>query len=206
MSSSARKDLAAVSCITHKELKAARGRAARSAGWLFASTPDGFVVQFAEFVGAVSLGQRHFFLADLFEAAPEIDIVIHDDACHLRKCAASRASKSPLARSLAYPQVKYVVDRFHLKGHVDHWCKQHCAHTSPENEKSLQDVNTSVCEQQLSKLGRYKFMVSTTGAAIGAFFLQEVVELHNKERARHAPSKWCHWRGRQRASHRRRGA
>ena len=189
VSSSAGKDLAAVSCNTHKELKAARGRAARSAGWLFASTPDGFVVHLAEFVGAESLGQRYFFLADLLEAAPEIDIVIHDDACHLRKYAASRAGKSPLARRLAYPQVKYVIDRFHSKGHVDHWCKQHCMHTSPENEKALQGVNTSVCEQQFSKLGRYKFMVSKMGAAIGAFFLNEVVELRNKERARHAPSK-----------------
>ena len=50
-------------------------------------------------------------------------------------------------------------------------------------------MNTTVCEQQFSKLGRYKLMVSKMGAAIGAFFLHEVVELRNKTRARHAPSK-----------------
>ena len=50
----------------------------------FASTPE------AKFVGAERLCQRDFFLADLLEAAPEIDIVIHDDACQLRKYAASR--------------------------------------------------------------------------------------------------------------------
>ena len=64
VSSSAGKNLA------HKELKAARSCAARSAGWLFASTPDGFVVHLAEFVGAERLGQRYFFLADFLEAAP----------------------------------------------------------------------------------------------------------------------------------------
>ena len=49
------------------------------------------MVHVAEFVGAEGLGQRYFFLADLLEAAPEIDIVTHHDACHLRKYAASRA-------------------------------------------------------------------------------------------------------------------
>ena len=206
VSSTAGRDFAAVSCITHKELKVVRCRAARSAGWLFASTSDGFVVHLAEFVGTESLGRRYFFLADLLGAAPEIDIVIHDDACHLRKYAASRASKSSSARRLGYPRVKYVIDRSHSKGHVDHWCKQHCMHTLPENEKSLQGVNTSVCKQQFSKLGRYKFMVLLMGAAIGAFLLHEVVALRNKERVRYDPSKCCLWRGRQPARHRRRGA
>ena len=62
---------------------------------------------------------------------------------------------------------------------MDHWCKHHCMHPSPENDKALQELNTSVCEQQFSKLG----------AAIDVFFLHEVVELRNKERARHAPGK-----------------
>ena len=85
--------------------------------------------------------------------------------------------------------MNYVIDRFHSTGHEDHWCKQHCMQTWPENDKALQGVNTTVCEQQFSKLGRYKLVVSKMGAATGAFFLHEVVELRNKTRAKHAPSK-----------------
>ena len=141
----------------------------RSLGWMVFCFHTGWLCgAFGRIRRGGKLGPE-IFLSDLLEAAPEIDIVIHDDACHLRKYAASRACKSPLARRLAYPQVKCVIDRFHSKGHVDHWCKQHCMHTSPENEKALQGVNTSVWEQQFSKLGRYKFMVSKMGAAIGAF-------------------------------------
>ena len=62
--------------------------------------------------------------------------------------------------------------------------------TPRPRREGVAGVNTSVCEQQFSKLGRCKFMVSKKmGAAIGAFFLHEVVELRNKESARHAPSK-----------------
>ena len=140
---------------------------------------NGIVVHLAEFVGAESLGQRYFFLADLLEEGWENDTVNTTIVSNL-------ALANLRLRRLAYPQVKYVTDRFHSKGHADHWCKQHCMHSSPENGKALQGVNTSVCEQQFSKLGRYKFMVSKMGAAIGSLSLHEVVEPRNEERARHA--------------------
>ena len=66
--SSARSDLNATSCATRKESTVSRTRCARSAGWLFACTPAGFIVHMKEFYGAESLGQRYVFLGELFEA------------------------------------------------------------------------------------------------------------------------------------------
>ena len=52
--------------------------------------------------------------------------VCYDDACHLTKFAKnfSRADLTPQAKQLA--SVQMVVDKMHMKGHVDKWCKKNC--------------------------------------------------------------------------------
>ncbi len=85
-----------------------------------------------------------------------------------------------MAKKLAYPGMKYVVDRFHSRGHVDAWCKANCLHTSPENVALMAGVNSSVCEQQFSSLGRYKYAVSKMGRSTASFYVNEVIELRNK--------------------------
>ena len=187
--SSARSELDATRCSTHKESSVARSRCSRSAGWLVAATPGGMIVHLKEFRGAESLGQRYFFLGDVLQAAPEVEAVVHDDACHLRKYVDKRARRSPLASAMAHPRVKYVIDRFHAKGHKDPWCLANCMWSSPENEELIQQLrrpgakfNDSICEQLFSKLGRHKFVVSKMGMATSAFYLNEVAELRNLER------------------------
>ena len=169
-----------MSCSTHRESTVSRSRCARSAGWLVACTPGGFVVHLKEFYGAESLGQRYFFLGELFEALGGITTIVHDDACHLRRCVAKRAQQSELAKAMAYPQVRYVAVRFRSKDHKDAWCADNCLHTSPANLACTQGVNSSVCEQQFSKLGRRKYVVSKMGEATGTFSLNEVTELRNR--------------------------
>ena len=61
---------------------------------------------------------------------------IYDDACHLTKFAKdpSRADLTLQAKQVA--SVQMVVDKMHMKGHVDKWCKQNCdAKTFPELDK-----------------------------------------------------------------------
>ena len=65
------------------------------------------------------------FLARLKDLFPDMCVCVHDDACHLRRFADKRASLSLLAHELSYPQMKYILDRFHAPGHVDQWCKEH---------------------------------------------------------------------------------
>ena len=62
---------------------------------------------------AESLPQRYFFLARLKERFPGLSVIIHDDACHLRRFADRREHDSEFAASLAFPNITYIVDRFH---------------------------------------------------------------------------------------------
>ena len=127
------------------------------------------------------------FLGEVFEAMKGVTTVIHDDACHLRKYASRREGQSDLARRLAFPNTRYIVDRFHARGHVDIWCKQNCMHDSPDNVHTWEQArcgaertNCSICEQLFSKVGRHKFVVSKMGRATSMFYLHEVFELRNK--------------------------
>uniref|UniRef100_A0A1X7UCQ9 Uncharacterized protein n=1 Tax=Amphimedon queenslandica TaxID=400682 RepID=A0A1X7UCQ9_AMPQE len=45
--------------------------------------------------------------------------IIHDDGCHLKKYALHRSSNF-------ISQLTIVVDKFHMKGHTDKWCKENC--------------------------------------------------------------------------------
>ncbi len=61
---------------------------------------------------------------------------------------------SEFAKTLAFPRMHYVTDRFHGRNHVDPWCLAHCSPDVPANKEVLADTNTSVAEQQFSVLGR----------------------------------------------------
>jgi hypothetical protein len=99
-------------------------------------TPDGFIVHLKEYVGAESLPQRYFFLSEILQKAPSVKLVIHDDACHLRKYADGRKGDSEAAKLLAFPSVQYVTDRLHARGHVDSWCLANCAPDAEVNREA----------------------------------------------------------------------
>ena len=183
-------DLAALECTTHKlggkpRSRSARvgrrRRRARSGGFLLAITPDGFVTDAFEFMGAESCAQRHLFLARLKTFYPGLHVVCHDDACHLRRFAARWAQRGHLASTLADPQMKYILDRFHASGHKDPWCLAHVHPGTEENAALLLDANTSACEICFSWWSRYKHMFRTMGRWTGNFFAQEVIDLRNED-------------------------
>ena len=101
---SAPHDLASTSCTTHKE--GTRGyqklvRQGRMCGWLIATTSSGIIVHAKEFAGAESVPQRYFLLAEIAARVPDLAVVVHDDACHLRKFASKRQDHSALAKRMA---------------------------------------------------------------------------------------------------------
>lgn len=55
-----------------------------------------------------------------------IDYICYDDACHLRKFSRNpiRANLTNYTKKLA--SVEMVVDKMHMRGHTDPWCKQFC--------------------------------------------------------------------------------
>jgi len=54
------------------------------------------------------------------------DYICYDDACHLRKFARNSIRSNLTSQSTALASVEMVVDKMHMKGHVDPWCKENC--------------------------------------------------------------------------------
>lgn len=178
-------ELASLSCTTHKmkPTRIARPRRKRknnrSGGFLVSVTPEGFVTDAFEFMGAESCVQRYFFVARLKELFPELKVVFHDDACHLRRFAHRYRGVNALAASIAYPAMRYILDRFHAPGHVDPWCLANCHPENDENKGCMTGVNSQSCEILFQWLARYKHIFRKMNRWTANFFIQEVVSLHN---------------------------
>ena len=132
-----------------------------------------------EFYGSESLSQRYFFIAELKQKFPGLNVIVHDDACHLRKFATARSGDSELAFNLAFPQVAYVTDGFHSTGHIDEWCKANCDPKLPHNAELVKDVNTSICEQTFRETNRFKYMVQHMHRFTATVFVNEIMDLRN---------------------------
>lgn len=175
-------DLAATTCKTHKESSSGYSklvRQGRLSGWLIATTSNGIIVHAKPFMGAESVSQRYFFLAEIAAKVPELYVIIHDDACHVRRFAHKHQGRSELGRRLAFPRMHYIIDKLHAKGHVDEWCKQHCNPSVPQNAELIAGVKTSMCETVNSVIGRHKYMLRHMRGLTGAFFMHEVFEIRN---------------------------
>ena len=64
------------------------------------------------------------------------EFIRYDDGCHLHKYANKcRATLTDTTRKLA--QMKIVIDKMHMAGHIDSWHKEHC---DPRKFKELENV------------------------------------------------------------------
>ena len=194
-------ELAACACRTHKmgaqkkrprdvvehgDGRVAKARRVRTGGVLLAASPDGMVMDVDEFMDAESLVQRYFFMSRVVDDFPEITVCVHDDACHLRRFADRRKNGTALAQRLAWPSMRYFVDRFHSKGHVDPWCAENCSPDTQEAREVLAGVDTSRCEQLFRKLNGFKKSFRSMGRATAMFYLSEMVDAMNEHALRKA--------------------
>ncbi|CAJ1430988.1 unnamed protein product, partial [Effrenium voratum] len=159
-------DRSATRCATHKEHK---------------KTGSGKVIHAKEFIGSEALSQRYFFLAELAEAVPELRVLCHDDACHLRKYATKYAEASPLSQRLAFPNMQrlYVIDRLHAANHKDQWGKEHCDADTEANCDLLKGFNSSAAEMTNSVVSRHKFAIRQVKLWTRSFYMHEVLASRN---------------------------
>ena len=75
--------------------------------------------------------------------------------------------------------MKYIVDKFHSRGHVDAWCVANCGPNVPENSEVVTEINTSICEITFAWLARFKRMTRKMNQFSFWFFDQEVVYERN---------------------------
>ena len=75
----------------------------------------------------------------IYQFSPTIvEFIVYDDGCHLRRFAqhSSRSNVTPTAQKLS--QIEVVVDKLHMEGHVDKWCKDNC---DPRHFEALKNVS-----------------------------------------------------------------
>ena len=126
-----------------------------------------------------------------------IDFICYDDACHLRKFSSNpaHADLTPQLKTLA--KIKMVVDRMHMKGHIDQWCKQNSDAKNLEALKKVRkcvvrdvvsnntvylyiQIDTEVCEQVFSWLSRCSKMTKRMDQHTVLSFILYLCELHNR--------------------------
>jgi len=111
--------------------------------------------------------------------ASELKVLVHDDACHLRRFAGKRHGQSEMAARLAYPCIQYIIDKMHAEGHVDQWCKENCHPDVPGNAEAIRGVRAPACETVNSVVGRHKFALRHMRRRTASFFMHEVIQVRN---------------------------
>ena len=91
-------------------------RQARTAGFLFAVTESGLLLDVMELIGAESLSQRYHFTAQCAHRLPSLRCIVHDDSCHLKAMCLRQREGSPLAERLA--NFDFIIDEFHASGRI----------------------------------------------------------------------------------------
>lgn len=73
--------------------------------------------------------------------------VIYDDGCHLKKFAQNPSRRDVTETAERLSDVSIVVDKMHMKGHKDRWCKENC---DVRNIEDLKEVN--IDEEEIMRL------------------------------------------------------
>ena len=175
-----------VSCRTIKMKKRVNRR---SGGWLVACDEQGFIMGAMEFLGGESLTQRAALVSRMIGEYPTVATVIHDDACHLRLF---MDRWFPLCPHLRYPQVGFVIDKFHSASHTDTFCRQNCSPKTAENSARLQGVNTSACEILFQWLSGFKASFRHMNRLTAQFFVPELLLMRNEWRSQQQTRKRKH--------------
>ena len=65
------------------------------------------------------------------------EFICYDDGCHLRKYAHNSRRKDLTETTKRLAEIEIVVDKMHMSGHTDKWCKTYC---DPNKFAKLEDV------------------------------------------------------------------
>ncbi|CAH1255647.1 Hypp1583 [Branchiostoma lanceolatum] len=116
-----------IKCNTQKDKSGVRLNAI-SAGVLAFLKPCNIILGLHELYLAESKSQVYGHLHSLLSRSEmgKTEYIIYDDACHLRKFARNPARSDATETTRRLANMEMLVDRMHMRGHVDPWCKKHC--------------------------------------------------------------------------------
>ena len=141
---------------------------------------QGMIVDIQELVCAESLSQRYCFLSRLASRWPQLAIVCHDDACHLKLFALQHRRSTAIAERMA--TMDFIVDRFHAPGHCGEYCAQHCLPTIEENKGLLGTFPTEIAEIVNSEMTPLGHTIHHMGKFFAQLVVSECTDVHNLSR------------------------
>lgn len=53
-------------------------------------------------------------------------MICYDDACHLKKFSTNSKRSELTVQSRQLAEIDMAVDKMHMRGHIDSWCKDKC--------------------------------------------------------------------------------
>lgn len=166
-------------CMIRKEDAIPCMKKTRTTGVMLAVYNCGIVCGFAEIFSHESATQVTSFLLDLIEHLKDFKKwFIYDNACHLKKYMKKSMSLTT-DRAIKLSQVQFVIDRLHIKNHVDAECKK----TYNANLYSeLKAINTVVCEETNFWFSRYKYIAKHMNSERYFFFIYIILNTYNEEK------------------------
>ena len=177
------------SCRTHKESAKDAHAAARTAGFLFAVTKSGLLLDVMELIGAESLSQRFHFAAQCAHRLPSLKCIVHDDSCHLKAMCLRNWTASAVAARLS--EFDFIIDEFHAGGHSGEWCKETCLPSLQRNKDVLSGFPTEIAECASAQFSPFGHCFHRYGPWFAQLVLQELADVHNLARLQLLQDKKC---------------
>ena len=90
----------------------------------------------------VGIAQVHGIINDFLGAVSDrqkLKHIIYDDACHLCLYSTNKKIANKTDTTKFFSELKFVIDRFHFRNHIDPWCQENC---DPDEVDELKDTNT----------------------------------------------------------------
>ena len=170
-----------INCMTRKTVKCEKKTTKR--GILISAFNCGIVCGYREIYGLESKNQVALFLMDIYTHFAKIPkFTIYDDACHLKKYVEKlNGFKNINNRCNFFSATTFVVDKLHIKNHVDReYCLKYC---DPSKYKELNDINTVVCEDINSWLSGFKHNVKHMNKVRYSFFMFIMLNKYNERQS-----------------------
>ena len=166
----------------------------RTAGIAAIVRPCGIIVNITEMYTCESMTQMYLFLLGTFACGKDIDhlkLLGYDRACGLEPFLQNLAKKDIYSAKYLLKHTKFLVDRFHVKGHTEKGClppanNPDCKyHPDLPAFSEVSDVNTECAEQAFRWLNKLKFSLRQMSRYKFNFFLYEMINMHNTLRELH---------------------
>ncbi len=169
----------------------------RTAGLAALVRPCGIVINWTEMFTSESLTQMYLFLIFTFGRGKDIEHLRYlgfDRACGLEPFLQNLAKKDVMFAKYLLRHVKFLVDRFHVKGHTANCCtpledNPLCKyHPGLEQFKEVRDANTECAEQAFKWMNKLRYGARQMSRYKFNFYLHIMICTHNTLREQHLTS------------------